>query len=251
MRKISSCDAEIQLALDMFHVCIPLWFIIIDIFLLPSAVLCFNSHPQANPGVWKKSTYWKWGSPCCISFLVGQVRRCSVHSPCCIRFRLSFYQLFFSYSIVFPGIITAALAPCSSQFLHVFNRRNITWSHILSVNTNPFLSDKLIWPFLPSATYTQYPHLVCQCVLLSNFIHSRVVITTIFNSGYRINSLWICASILLGIQWTMGNAHLSRWWQSQSLSSLGVLLVSFWIAMRTSLRLPLETEGTGYGNESR
>jgi len=112
------------------------WYI-----LLPSAVLCFNSHPQANPGVWKKSTYWKWGSPCCISFLVGQVRRCSVHSPCCICFTLSFYQSIFSYSFVFLNINTTA-----------YNRRNITWSHILSVNTNPFLSDKHIWPFLPLAT---------------------------------------------------------------------------------------------------
>jgi len=57
MRNISSCDAEIQSALDMFHVCIPLWFIIIDIFLLPSTALCFNWHFQANSGVGKKSTY--------------------------------------------------------------------------------------------------------------------------------------------------------------------------------------------------
>ena len=183
------------------------WYI-----LLPSAVLCFNSHPQENSRVWKKSTCWKWGSPCCKSFLVGPVRRCSVHSPCCICSRLSFYQLFFCYSIVFPGIITAALAPCSSQFLHVFNRRSMTWSHILSVNTNPFLSDNV-----PALSYT---YTICESSSGYCFptwftgILPRVVITTIFNSGYRINSLWICASILLGIQWTMGNAHLSRWWQT-------------------------------------
>ena len=111
------------------------WYI-----LLPSAVLCFNSHPQENSRVWKKSTCWKWGSPCCKSFLVGPVRRCSVLSPCCICSALSFYQSIFSYSFVFLNINTAA-----------YNRRNITWSHILSVNTNPFLSDNI--PVL-SYTYT-------------------------------------------------------------------------------------------------
>jgi len=50
----------------------------------------------------------------------------------------------------------------------------------------------------------------------------------------------------VGIQWTMGNAHLSRWWPS-----LGILLVSLWVSMRTSLWLHLESEGTWYGNESR
>jgi len=64
MPKISSCDAEMRSALDMFHVCIPLWFIIIYISLLPTA-LCFNSHSQTDSGVGKKSTYWNWGSPRC------------------------------------------------------------------------------------------------------------------------------------------------------------------------------------------
>jgi len=156
MRNISSCDAEIRSALDMFHVCIPLLFIIIDISLLPSAVLCFNSHPQAKSGVGKKSTYWKWGSPCCRVLSKGTgtepqqcphgvptcIRICIlflvpcriVPSPCCICFTLSFYQSIFSYSFVFISINTVS-TPCSSQFLHVFDRRNITWSHILSAIT--------------------------------------------------------------------------------------------------------------------
>ena len=162
------------------------WYI-----LLPSAVLCSNSHPQANPGVWKKSTCWKWGSPCCKSFLVGPVRRCSVRSPCCICFTLSSYQSIFSYSFVFLNINTAA-----------YNRRNITWSHILSVITNPFLSDNV-----PALSYT---YTICK----SSSVYCFPTLSTIFNSGYLVNPLWICASILLGIQWTMGNAHLSRWWQT-------------------------------------
>jgi len=65
MCKISSCDAEIRSALDMFNVCIPLWLILIDISLLPSTDLCFNSHPQANSGDGEKSTSWNWSSPRC------------------------------------------------------------------------------------------------------------------------------------------------------------------------------------------
>jgi len=84
---------------------------------------------------------------------------------------------------------------------------------------------------VPALSYT---YTICpfglqkfQCVLLPNLIHwnsnkySLLLLlpqfSHIFNSGYRINSLWItriCASILLGIQWTMGNVHLDRWWQT-------------------------------------
>jgi len=60
----------------------------------------------------------------------------------------SFYVVLLSVNfLLLLNINTAALAPC-----HIFNRRNITWPHILSVITNPFLSDKHIWPLPPSAT---------------------------------------------------------------------------------------------------
>ena len=44
MCKINACDVDIQSALDIFNVCFPLWFIIIYIYLLSSAALCFNLH---------------------------------------------------------------------------------------------------------------------------------------------------------------------------------------------------------------
>jgi len=48
MRNISSCDAGIQLALEMLQVCIPLWLIIIDIF-------CYHLQSSVSIRILKKT----------------------------------------------------------------------------------------------------------------------------------------------------------------------------------------------------
>jgi len=44
MCKINTYNVDIQSALNMFNVYFPLWFIVIYIYLLSSAALCFNLH---------------------------------------------------------------------------------------------------------------------------------------------------------------------------------------------------------------
>ena len=176
----------------------------------------------------------------------------------------SFYVVLLSVNfLLLLNINTAALAPC-----HIFNRRNITWPHILSVITNPFLSDKHIWPFLPSATHTQYAHLVCKSSSVYYFPtwFTEIATNTPSCCYYHNFHTYSTAGIALTRYELREFVRRFCWgyngpWetcisidgdkQSQSLSSLGILLVSLWVSMRTSSWLHLESEGTWYGNESR
>ena len=137
MRNISSCDAGIQLALEMLQVCIPLWLIIIDIFCyhlqssVPIRILKQTQESERNRHVENEALLaanrsW-WGQFVVVVFavLVVFVLRCSFISQ-------------FSLTRLFS--LTQTLQRTISLDLIFFQSIPIHF---------------LVTTFLPSATHTQ------------------------------------------------------------------------------------------------